>query len=277
MPTGSSGRRVTVVIPVVETHDRYIPEVLESISSDRDVIDSVVLARSGLPDERVGTYQRFADQLSLRSGIPLDVASTRRRMTAGLNRNRGWALSKSPYTAFIDADDLYVPRRLTKMLSVADKFSSNLVLHDYWGTTGPVANGQEEDWAMSDVISSEQLMKATFPHGRNRRAEGSVPGDTNIIIPDWVGENRTAHPGHVLVRTDIRERVVFGPRYPGEDGQFCRDVLWDLGSVHYIPARLSIYRRELSAERESTILDKIHRRVHATRDLGLRALNPWKM
>lgn len=265
---------VTAVVPLVAAHDRYLPELLTRLEAESLLLQEVIVARSGQPtlsSQAVGGGLRDAVDAT---SFPVRLLPTRRRQTAGENRNRGAAEAKTPFIAFMDADDLYAPKRLGIMLSVALKHESNLVLHDFGGTEAELSVLHEEPLEGLSVIGTDELYDATFAAGRNRKLEGSTPGDTNLYLPAPLAKHHGIHHGHTLVRTSVFDRVAFSRIYPGEDGQFCRDVLWELGNVNYIPERLSAYRPLLSAETQSTNVDKVTRRVRAIRDQGWRALRP---
>lgn len=239
---------MTVVVPLVKAHDHHIPELLRTLAFETDVIEAVVIARSSLKLGRVESYSQWLLGLGSRVGVNVRLESSPKQATAGENRNRGWSAASSEFVAFVDADDLYVSGRLGMMLSVATTFNSNLVLHDFWNSEDEWRSSPADDWSMEDVLHTEQLFSATFPNGRDRDREGITPGDTNVSIPPSNGRSHAATQGHTLVRTSISQLVSFGSRYPGEDGQFCRDVLWEMGRVEFIPSRLSVYRASLSAE-----------------------------
>jgi len=249
---------ITLVIPLVPKHDQYLPDLLSGLGADRVLIDKVVLARSELPSWKRRAFSRWADDLAQKIGVRVETSSTSKRCTAGINRNRGWQISNSMYTAFVDADDSYSASRLHLLLNVAEEFNSNLVLHDYWLPHELQESAAPDIWGMDEVVQDDVLLEATFPVGRDRHSEGRNPGDTNINVPPMTREQRVAH-GHTLVRTDIYPAIRFGPIYPGEDGQFCRDVLWFLGRVSYVPARLAVYNYRRSAG--TSVLNRIRKQL----------------
>lgn len=264
-------RPITVVIPLVEAHDHHLADLFQTLAAEAALIREVVVARSLLSRQLATEYSSWAHSLGHEHQLQVRVVATGRRATAGENRNRGWAEATTKYVAFMDADDLYVSGRLGAMLSVADGFESNLVLHDFWASEATWHESPRDEWGLVDVVHTDDLFAATFPAGRDRGSEGLVPGDTNIIVPSVNGASSTVHHGHTLVRTSVIDAVRFGRRYPGEDGQFCRDVLWNLGKVDYIPARLSIYRSELTAESHTGLWAKSVRRLRSVPELGINA------
>jgi len=264
-----SERSITVVVPLVPAHDKFVPELIEQLSSERNVIASVILARSSARKRNLRNLQLMIPRLQSDHGLEIQVLATRQQQLAGQNRNRGWGNAHTPFTAFLDADDEYATDRLSRLLEVAESEASDLVLHDFMLKELETDQIPATSWTMQDLVRTDELYDATFAQGRDRMKEGLTPGDTNVIVPSSSTEYRSVHHGHVLVRTNLRRTFRYSTLYPGEDGQFCRDVLWGGGNVTYVPARLSAYRPKLSAEMDSSFLFKVRRRI---RRLGRRML-----
>lgn len=256
-----SHKSVTVVVPLVPAHDKFVPNLIEQLSQERDVIASVVLSRSSARNRNVRMLLDEVASLQSDHGIEIEVIATHRQQLAGQNRNRGWFRVRTPFTAFLDADDEYAQDRLARLLEVAESEASDLVIHDFMLKTVETDKIPKTSWTTQDLVRSDALYEATFAQGRNRQKEGQTPGDTNVIVPPNSTQYTSVHHGHILVRTDLRRTFRYSTLYPGEDGQFCRDVLWGGGTVTYIPARLSAYRPNLSAEMDSGALLRAKRRL----------------
>lgn len=256
-----SEKPITVVIPLAPTHAPFLPQVVNQLIDDRHLIRSVIVASSSTGKRALKELERSGRQIQEQCGIPIQIVPTRRQQLAGENRNRGWDIVETQYTAFLDADDLYAPRRLTSLFEVIESKSPDLVLHGFRITDAKVRDLVFDDWSLDDVIGPEALYAETFKSGRIRRNEGKHPGDTNIVVPSSRGGLLNVCHGHIVVRTSLRDTHRYGTLYPGEDGQFCRDVLWSQNRVVYVPAQLSIYRPDLSAERSAGVLLRGRRRL----------------
>lgn len=241
----SSLSEVSVVVPVVPSHDAFIEKLISDLCSDDSLIDMVVIARSELPNKAVASYKVWLNLISrrLKPNFKIVLSSDPEQRLAGENRNRGWAVVQTDWTSFQDADDHYSKLRLPTLLDVGKMHHANLVCHDYW-TEADVKSELPlgEDLERRSIISSEEIYAQTFPGGvRMRNLEGSSLGDTNLVVPrSPVGFWPVTH-GHLLVRTSVRSTLQFSQLERGQDGQFCRDVLWDLGGVVYVPQKLSTY------------------------------------
>lgn len=101
--------RVSVVIPTYNTV-RFLGAAIESVLA-QDVALDLTVVDDGSDDGTESLVQRYAACRYIRQA----------RQGAGVARNRGAAESGSaPYLAFLDADDLFTPRRLSAQLAFLD-------------------------------------------------------------------------------------------------------------------------------------------------------------
>ena len=252
---------VTVVVPLVPAHDRFVPQLIAQLVQQREPIERVILARSSARSRNMEPLMKSVSALRAKHDIQIEVSATRRQQLAGQNRNRGWDQVGTTFTAFLDADDEYSENRLAHLVEVALSEESDLVLHDFLLKDSDSDSLLDDTFCLGDLLRTPELFDATFPDGRNRSREGKQPGDTNINIPPNATKHQTVHHGHVLVRTSLRQDFRYGNLYPGEDGQFCRDVLWAKRQVTYVPAKLSAYRPGLSAEASASVALRTRRKL----------------
>jgi len=256
-----SERYVTIVIPLVPSHDRFLQELIPQLSGERHVIAKVILARSSARKRELPHLLRIVRSLQADYGLDIEVLATHRLQLAGQNRNRGWHHVSTPFTAFLDADDEYAEDRISRLVEVARDDQSDLVIHDYLLKETQTDTLPLATWKTEDLIQTDALYAATFPRGRDRTREGSIPGDTNIHVPQTSSHQWNVCHGHILVRTELRRTYQYTNLYPGEDGQFCRDLLWGGRRVTYVPARLSAYRPNLSAETQAGYALRVGRKL----------------
>jgi len=243
---------MTVVVPLAPSHVNFLPGLFEQLTPDAGVIDRVIVCRSQLKKRQQREFLHFLRGLANRAGLKVSLSADDGMQLAGENRNKGLQLADTEYTAFLDADDHYMPQRLTRITQTLRSSASDLLLHDFLLEPTYPPTFSAPVWTNSDFVVADRLFQSTFPYGRQRNSEGTSPGDTNIQLPDTHAGHQVAH-GHMTIRTELRRSFAFGTLHPGEDGQFCRDLLWAGKAVVYIfrmPSRRITHlcpRRPLSA------------------------------
>ncbi|WP_251864304.1 glycosyltransferase [Achromobacter sp. Marseille-Q4962] len=110
-PLPELGRcEVTIIIPVFNTPLEMISELLQSISASRVRPSEVILVDDGSA-ENYDAQLRQCVKKAFGDAIKWRVHAQTNKGLAGA-RNAGLALSTSPYTFFIDSDDLLLPTTL---------------------------------------------------------------------------------------------------------------------------------------------------------------------
>jgi glycosyltransferase involved in cell wall biosynthesis len=102
--------RVDVVIAVMDGLP-YVVETVESVLAQEGVTAFVIVVDDGSSD---GTPERLA----LMDARRVRVISGHGHESTCAARNRGIAASSAPWLAFLDADDLWPPRRTSDLLAV---------------------------------------------------------------------------------------------------------------------------------------------------------------
>lgn len=112
-PADNSLQLVDVVIPAYNAA-RYIEETLSSTAIQGDILSKIIVVNDGSTDHT----QELVSQFSAKHPhISIQIIE---QANAGLSaaRNAGIKASTAPYIAFLDADDLWLPEKLNKQLSV---------------------------------------------------------------------------------------------------------------------------------------------------------------
>ena len=175
------------------------------------------------------------------------------RTFSGAARNRGWRLATSEWVVFLDADDTYVINMLKIIKNAIDICGdANLILHGYqYNNKKFFLKKFESDFVKIDqIVGPAEILQSTLEYMKNQNTLNNV--SSNIAIPFNSFGITEVHHGHATVRNSIYDEIKYKEIQKAEDGLFCRDVLFSLGGVYFIPAKLSIYNDRFSSWRDKS-------------------------
>ena len=160
MPT-TSRIQVAVIIPAYNA-SRYLAHTLQSVSNQTHKALEIVIIDDGSTDDTVSICRRFA------AGDPrMRILSTENRGVAAA-RNTGIKASKSAYIAFLDADDIWHPTYVERMLAalhpLPDVWGAVYALHRFIDTEGYCTrSGSSLNARDSILIERRQTSKGLTP------------------------------------------------------------------------------------------------------------------
>jgi len=181
--------KVSVVVPLYNKED-HITSAIQSVLGQDFADLELIVVNDGSTDGSAEAVKPFLDRI---------VYEEQPNSGPGAARNRGIELARGEYIAFLDADDEWLP----------DKLSSQVQFMD-----------ERDDIMWCSVNAWMHTDKATEPRGTLIAWNGDESGWQ--IIDDWFLESAerhvTATPG-VLIRKEVLEIVgMFDPDIPsGQD------------------------------------------------------------
>ena len=255
----------SVVIPTIPKHDKFLKNVLNSLSSESNFILEVIIARSELANHKIPNYEKFLKRLGIEHDLQekIRLSSVPVKNLAFANMNRGWNLAKGKYVSFLGADDIYSPYRLRIINEVIrQKPKANLILHShYLEDFAPTKKTIKikyfsqnidqigiEELLKKKLVETKEIYSATFPTGKRNHVGESIHGPMLAVPNNKFGITEITQ-GHSTVRTELRSTIAFRPQIYGEDGFLCADILENFGEVFFLAERLSIYRKYNSSNR----------------------------
>ena len=110
---GEKGPRVSVVVPVYNG-EKYIDDTINSVLSQTYKNWELIVVDDGSSDRTCDKVHRF---LSRR----VRLAEFGENRGAAKARNAGVGLARGRYVCFLDADDLWVPKKLAKQVAFMER------------------------------------------------------------------------------------------------------------------------------------------------------------
>jgi glycosyltransferase involved in cell wall biosynthesis len=97
---------VSVVIPTYN-YARYLPEAIDSALAQTFTDREIIVIDDGSTDDTAQVVRRFGDRVIYEAQVNAGLPAA---------RNRGCALARGEYLAFLDADDVWMPDKLERQL-----------------------------------------------------------------------------------------------------------------------------------------------------------------
>lgn len=229
----------TIVIPVIPKHFRYLHKLLIELNVESRLIKEVLLCASSV----TGSTEKDLQDIIQKSPPSLRVRalSNTDKRTAGENRNLGWDHADAEFVAFLDADDIYHPSRLSTILAILLENNADALVHNYYKMV-PKRIFKHSKLMNFDIVCSEDLLEANA--GRLKQQLPSdvlYSGQTNLLLPTTMKNHPRVHHGHLVVRQELPVR--YSSRQVGEDGELVVEIIRNGLKLIYADCKLSIYDR----------------------------------
>nr|WP_183912161.1 glycosyltransferase family A protein [Rhizobium lentis] len=211
---------VAVVIPAYNARD-YIAETLQSVIDQTHRALEIIVVDDGSTDETASICRHFAV-----ADPRIQFLSTENRGVAAA-RNTGIAASKAGYLAFLDADDLWHPTYVERMLSALHP------LPDDWGAV----------YALHRLVDSQ---------GYCTRSGSSLSARESILIRHLVFRFVGNGSGFMVRRAVIDKIGGYDPSYAKQGIGGCEDFDFELRTAEHfkieaVPFGLVGYRVHAAA------------------------------
>ena len=187
----SSSPRVSIVTPVLNA-GRFLQEAIESVLAQTSDSWELLLVDDGSTDGSTATAERYASAHPER--IRCLAHEGRLNKGASASRNLGIRHARGEFLAFLDADDVYLPRKLEEQVPLLEAHPQAAMLYaatEYWYSWSGRPEDAARDWTW-----------------RKYGAEpGTVVQPPRMLVTFLQDGGTVPCMGSVLVRREAVERV----------------------------------------------------------------------
>lgn len=190
-----SGESVSVVIPV-RNGAAYLAEAVESVRAQTHPVLEIIIVDDGSTDDTPAAIAALGG----------DIRSVRQAAGgAGAARNRGADLACGDWLAFLDADDLWAPRKLEHQLAWMREHPETEVLFGLGGNFIVITGGaRHEEPPRPAFMPGAAFMRRAFFLRSARFVEQISPSE----VIEWnLRLRRNGAMMHVLPETVLHRRI----------------------------------------------------------------------
>ena len=196
---------VSVVIPAYNAQ-LTIVRALQSVADQTFQVTEIIVVDDASTDNTIETVSEY----SKNSSIAIRLLPSNRNAGPGSARNRGWDSSNSDYIAFLDADDVWHPRKIEIQVREMEKNNSfSMSCHER-------------------IVSVSHI----FP-----KIDDSIALMRELSLNDFIIKNRCSTPT-VMVRGTVNERYKNEKRY-AEDYLLWMEIIAKHGNALFIQLPLT--------------------------------------
>ena len=179
---------IVSVVVIFLNEEQFLAEAIESVLAQTFISWELVLADDGSTDESTQIARRYADTYPDRIRYAEHDGHENRGMSA--TRNLGVARARGRYVAFLDADDVWVPRTLEEQVAVLESHPRVAMVYGrvqrWYSWTGDAADARRD--SMRDlVVVPDRIVEP--------------PALCPLLIQD------RGVPSGILVRREVLDRV----------------------------------------------------------------------
>jgi glycosyltransferase involved in cell wall biosynthesis len=183
---GSSPSGVTVVMIFLDAAT-FIEEAIQSVLAQTFEDFELILVDDGSSDASSGIAREYARRFPDRIRYAEHEGHRNRGMSA--SRNLGVRLGTRPLISFLDSDDIWLPRRLERYVSVLEQHPAAGMAYGptlYWFSWDPSSGADDpefQDFEGRMVLPTERLIPSPVPLRLWLQTSGGcLPGMNSLLI-----------------------------------------------------------------------------------------------
>lgn len=196
------------IVTAFYNEERFLEETINSVKNQHYTNWEMILVDDGSSDNST----RIAKEYALANPGKIIYTEHQDHINKGLSasRNHGISISKGSLIALIDADDVWLPQKLSLQVSQLEKYPEAAMLceaSEYWYSWHPstrkdrtVLIGKEQD----KLFSPPQLAEQLYP-----LANGASPCPSGIIVRRSAVDKHDGFEAHFTEKYQLYEDQAF--------------------------------------------------------------------
>lgn len=171
------------VITIFLNAEKFIQEAIESVLGQRHLDWELVLVDDGSIDASTGIAQGYARRYP--NKIHYVEHENHENLGMSASRNLGIRESNGKYVAFLDADDVYLPEKLTKQVDILEQHPQAAMTYgptQYWHSWMGGANDLHRDHMRTVGVQPDRLYHPPQLVVRFLKNTARTPGTCSVLI-----------------------------------------------------------------------------------------------
>lgn len=223
---------VSVIVIFLDA-ERYLDEAIESVLKQTYENWELLLVDDGSTDGSTEIAQRFAAQEPER--VRYLIHSGHRNLGKGASRNLGIRHAKGIYLAFLDADDIWLPHKLTEQVAVMDNHEIAGMVYGktlYWHSWTNDPNDKQLDFIPALGVPLDTPIKPAGLLPLYLRGKASIPCPTDILVRRAIAEEVGGFDESFVGVNNIYEDQAFYVKLCAKTHVVVVDRWWDKYRQH---------------------------------------------
>lgn len=200
---GASYPVVTIIMPAYN-QERFIEKAIRSVQEQTFADWALLVLDDGSVDGTCAIVERLAAE-----DERIELIRNEKNMGVARTRNCGLELSRGQYVAFLDSDDIWLPDKLEKQLSLAKETGADIIYCSY-GIIDDKGKKSRRDYIVPESIDLNGLLKENVIGCStvllSERIAGKYRFETEFYHEDYVLWLRLLQDGYVAA--GCRESLV---------------------------------------------------------------------
>ena len=214
---GLNQPHVSVVVPAYNAA-HTISQAINSILAQSFIDFELIICNDASIDKTQSILETHFD-------YRLQIITNEKNLGAGLSRDRAIAISKGEWLAFGDADDLWQPNRLEKLLQAAGADTNVMVFDDIM-----ICHDVNNNLVRWRPVHGQKAFGTHGVYARDIRLEEYIRSNRLVVQP--------IIPSHIVKKNKLQH----SNRRFAEDAEFFIRVALAGARLRYLPEPLYLYR-----------------------------------